>query len=362
LKKKQAIDEKLLEEIVNFKLTMIDRYYQTIYYTIGMKNLCDSDRSLNVDFVGAEITLKRPDGKPLNPDMLFQGTAAGETTGLPVEIKSSLSIDADVFENLKEMQRYNENLVGWKTDSTRVSNHVIIFSPNLEDSGRVKRVLEKGLNEKVEEKKLKFNKDFLIWEWALVQSNKFSESECIIVKQSYGDLSALGLTQFNNKLLDGIKININKKEFVTEKEKNLFTRQRPPVEYLMIELWSKILPFLCKDGRMTNIEEIKKALLDFYTSTILHDAKGNKYRIEKEWLTFAMDKLELIGLVKKYNDGQYEAHLDKRIKKDFGRFVCEMLAKRQILDCSDPHVNQIVKFKKGVTNIGDFKLEFEEEK
>lgn len=230
-----------LASVANQKVTEVNREYDIIQLVLGLKIFTDRKPELNTKFVGAELELKLEtkdaNGKklPLKPDFIFQSNENGEDIGLPVEVKASLSDSTHIVEELKKMQRYDEELTGWDTKTKLVNKHGVIFAPNAADGTKAlsqyKKICETG--------EFKFSRPFAIWQWAMMKSPEFGKNEVIIIQQLHGEIP---IKKLNDKLQStGIELNLEDSEFLLKKEKVLFTRKKPAKEYTMVILWTNVL-------------------------------------------------------------------------------------------------------------------------
>ncbi len=322
------IDKKLLDDLKNIKEKNIDRYYQSIQLVLGLYFYLQNNPDFKIRFVGAEIDLKRTsEDNKLTPDAVFQYEHNG-TIGIPIEIKSSISTEMKIFQELKEMERYDEELIGWDTSNKKVDEHIIVFAPHFDDGGRVKRIYLKSLKEK----KLKFDKDFFIFQWVLEISTKFGKTEVLGIQNIEGTNTNKELNDFIEKATDNISYDITDPIYVEEKEINLFTRKKPPIQYLMVHLWNPIFPkFYKKEFMVVKIDELVKVMNENFNSTLMINPHGESFKIRIKWVKEALELFEKIRLAKKLNENEYEIFYDKMINnKDYEDYICEKLSRLEI--------------------------------
>jgi len=320
-----------LNELFDVKKTELDRYYQIKLLNLGLKFYFDEKKDLNCKFVGSEINLKREgrtanEGDILTPDIILQ-TREKNPIGFAIELKSSLSNTESTKEELLKMQRYNDNLIGWATENQKVREHKIVFGPRFEDSGKVKEAFK----QLTENKKIKLVKQFLIWDWALTQSLKFQKKETIILMQTSGELLENDLKKLNARLKEGIEIDTTDVRISTSLESTKFTRKRPPVEYTMLELWENILSRFCNynNNYTTTVDKVTD-FLNSFESALMTNTDGNKFKIRKEWIEEAFDKLVEIELAERKEHDLYYFKFDKYNIRNTVDYICRATAKADI--------------------------------
>ena len=317
----EKIDQQLVENVMFEKIRDVDRYYQSIQYILGLKFYLEKHKELKAKFIGAEVVLTRTNLEKVNPDVCVQVTkdSLGEI-GLPIEIKSSLSTDKDVFSKLKKMERYNDGLKGWETSSGKIDEEAIVFSPYVEDVGRALKVL----NNSISNKALVFKKELLIWQWSLVQSLKDPNRENLLVQQIYGSLSKRS-SSFNEVICDGIKQDINEISLIIEKERNLFTNQKPPVEYTMLMLWQNVFGrVLNENNNIISKEKVTEIVNKYYTDSIMKNPQNKEYKFKVAWAEEALKMFKNIGLAENIGS-EYSIKLNCN-KKDIKKHFCTKAA------------------------------------
>jgi len=216
---------------------------------------------------------------------------------------------------LKKMERYNDPLSGWDTQSTKVDDEVIVFSPYLDDSGRTLRILKKS----IKENKLNFKKEFLLWQWSLVPSLKNPNQENLLVQQIFGDLSNKNVSKFDLTICDGIKQDINDINLVIEKERDLFTNQEPPVEYIMIVLWEHIFgKFLNESNNIISPNKVVEIINRYYTESLMKNPGNKEYKFKVAWADKALQMFVNINMAKKIgNDYEIKLTCNQRNIRDY---------------------------------------------
>lgn len=298
----------------------MDRYYRLIYLYLGFKWFLDNQEDTDFRFVGSEIIIKRESGGELNPDIILQ-YESDNPLGFPIEVKRSLSDEQDVKSKLQDMTRYDEELIGWDTEKGEVKDHFIVFAPHLFDSKRAVDVYENSQDIVFEEK------DFLIWEWGIEESMKYSESDVLLIRLVKGDL------ELNDCIIDylreGLRIDLDNKELLKAKDKTLFVRQKPPTAYIIDVLWHSVLGGMGKEDYEYTITEVKEEIQNKYTANLMQNVDGNPFQVKKSWLREAFDCMKDLNLGEKISEEKYKIYMDKRIQKNFQIYVAEKLGKEK---------------------------------
>jgi len=108
-----------LQECIKQLKTEIDRYYYSVFVTIGIKSFVEDKQNSNLDlkFVSAERKMKHNLTKldVGNPDIILQYLSNPE--GIIIEFKSSSPLNPSVFtksidDDIEQLQRYDKELIG----------------------------------------------------------------------------------------------------------------------------------------------------------------------------------------------------------------------------------------------------------
>ncbi len=318
----EKLDQELLEIVTTEKKRDIDRYYQSLLYQIGLKYYLKNHPELKAKFIGSEVILKRETGGELNPDSCLQIDAEeNKLLGVSIEIKSSLSSEENVKKELKKMERYDCILRGWETKDGLIDEDVIVFSPYLEDVGRTLRILKQN----IENKDLKFTKEILVWQWSLVPSLKNPDQENLLVQQIFGDLSKKQVPEFYKRISDGISQDINDHKLIIETQRNLFTNQKPPVEYTMNVLWQNVFGrVLNEQNKSISAKRVKELINEYYTENMMKNPKNKEYKFKISWAKEALGMFVNIKMARKIGEN-YEIKL-KINKKKIKDYLCERVA------------------------------------
>ncbi|MCX6800613.1 MAG: hypothetical protein NTZ73_00290 [Candidatus Diapherotrites archaeon] len=328
-----------LSEAVSIKAKEMDRYHQQILLCLGLLFFFEKNKSLGM-FVGAEIDLKyalNSVQKCVRPDVIIQAWKKdGKLFGIPIEIKLSVDYDIEIKKELNEMKRYDNQLSGWKEfEGLTPDDHVIVYAPNGLDSGKVKRVLEQELKSG----NIKFNREFCIWEWQTVTSQKYGKGDVLLIKQIFGDLHGM-CDSLNKQLTDGIPIDYESEEFAKKREGAVFTRKKPPKEYMMVWLWTNVLQQSVDSSSNITLDELTKKVNQFYKSELMNNNDGQSFFIKKDWIREAMDWFCKIKLCKESSETCYNIVMNKKIR-NISKFICTQVAKKEKLRKINTDTNQM---------------------
>lgn len=302
----------------------MDRYYQTVFLTIGLKDFFDKEKS-TCRFVSAEPRFTEiTSNKEVFPDVVLQHD--NDTRGILCEIKTSLpEVDFFLLETLKQLELYSGQVEGWETSNKRVDDHSLILLCHALDSDRV----AEKISQWVDEGKLKIAKKLCIAEWSIIESLKFDQRDVIFVRHKSGETDCEWL---NTKLHQNIKLGLE--ELITKYEKCRFTRKEPPLEYTMNQLWTCIFPALKEktEDFTCTIDEILTIAYDYFIPW--SGLRGEYSQVRKKWITKAINAFCEIDLAKQEStsngDEEYKIYYGKRIQKDVSDYFVEGLCQKRI--------------------------------
>lgn len=317
-----------LSECKRRRLIEIDRYYQTVYLTIGLKDYLDK-ANIGCRFVSAEPRFKDLDGKEVNPDIVFQYN--NDNSGILCEVKTSISlIDYRLRERLKQLERYSKEVEGWDTSDKKVSTHDILLLCHAEDSDRVIA----RISEWMKSGELRISKKLCVAEWNIFHSLKYAQKDTMLIKYKYGEI---GCDLLIDRFKQNIKFDIDKLSIKHEKCK--FTRKIPPVEYTMNQLWDCIFPNIPEDVSDFTVD-VDTILEMAYNYFIPWSGLQNEYsQVRKTWIKDAMKGFCDIGLAEELQSssghkesGNYKVFYGKNIKKNVGEYFVDRLCRKRIDD------------------------------
>lgn len=302
----------------------MDRYYQTVFLTIGLKDFFDNEKN-TCRFVSAEPRFTEIiSNKEISPDIVLQHD--NNTKGILCEIKTSLpEVDFFLLESLKQLELYSGQVEGWETANKRVNDHSLILLCHALDSDRVTGKISQWINEG----KLKIAKKLCIAEWSTIESLKFDQRDVILVRHKSGETDCEWL---NTKLHQNIKLGLE--ELITKYEKSRFTRKEPPLEYTMNQLWTCIFPALKEktEDFTCTIGEILTIAYDYFIPW--SGLQGEYSQVRKKWIIKAMNAFCEIDLAKQQSassgNEEYKIYYGKRIQKDVSDYFVEGLCQKRI--------------------------------
>lgn len=311
------------EECTRCHKIEVDRYYQTVLLTLGLKDLIDGG-TLGCKFVSAEPLFKEAtSNKEIFPDIVLQYD--NDNRGILLEVKTSLSeVDFFLLEALKQLELYSNKLIGWETNSKEVVDHSLVLLCHFLDSDRI----QQKITQWIAEGKLKITKNFSIVEWSIVESLKYGPKDVFLIRLKMGET---GCELLDIKLRQNIKFEVD--TIYTKYEKCRFVRKEPPVEYTMNQLWSCIFPALHEitEDFTCTIDEILGVAYAYYIPwSGLH---GEYSQIRKKWIRKALDAFCRIELAEKLEDipDNFRVFYGKQIQKDVSEYIVERIC-RNILE------------------------------
>ncbi len=286
-------EEKLKECMRNLQID-INRYLYTVQLTLGFKDFLEI-KSHECKFIAAEqnLRLKRDEKIELHPDFFLQYN--NDKNGIVIEIKTSISNEVDKLSVIKgQLERYNEEIIGWQTKTGEVNSHDILYIIHSLDSDQLKKEIEDSISKN----QFKINKNFCLSEFSYLTSPKYDEGDIILIKYKFG---TLGCNALKDYLLENIKIFID--DLVVQYDRYKFTRKEPPDEYLMILLWTLIFPtYLDKNSTSfeVTLDKLVETTQTYFSSW--SGIPGEGTQIRKTWIRRAMSKFIEIGLVEIMNE------------------------------------------------------------
>ena len=314
--------EKILEKCKNRKRIELERYYQTVLLTIGLKDFFGTT-STDLRFISAEPKfIISKNLSEVFPDAVFQ--YSDDNLGILCEIKTSMPYpDHFLLEEFRQLERYSEDIKGWDTPTKEVENHDILLLCHVMDSDRVVN----RISDWISKGEINFKKRFCISEWGVIESLKFGERDVILIRHRFGETGCVSL---DKRLRENIRLDVDR--LVTQYEKCRFTRKEPPVEYTMDQLWTCIFPALHEktENFEVNINDLLKVAYEYYISW--SGIEGEYSQIRKKWIDKAMDKFCEIFLAEKIEDQpeNYLIYYGKRIEKNVREYFIEKTCRNEI--------------------------------
>lgn len=337
--------QEILQKCKTRKWSEIERYYQTVLLTIGLKDFFDTS-GIDCRFISAEPKFVISKSQvEVFPDAVCQ--YSDDNFGILCEVKTSMPYpDHFLLEEFKQLEKYSEDVTGWDTPTKEVQDHDVLLLCHVMDSDRVLNKISGWISAG----EINFEKKFCLGEWGVVESLKFGERDVILIRHRFGET---GCDTLNKTLRENIKLDVDK--LVTRYEKCRFTRKEPPVEYTMAQLWTCIFPALHEktENFEVNIDDVLKVAYEYYIPW--SGIEGEYSQVRKKWIAKAMDRFCEIFLAEKIEDqlGNYLIYYGKRIKKNVSEYfvdrTCrsdiERARKRGIKEALEEAQRRLIEFK-----------------
>jgi hypothetical protein len=311
------------EECTRCHKTEVDRYYQTVLLTIGLKDQVENG-NFGCRFVSAEPLFRDINSnKEVFSDIVLQYD--NDNLGILVEVKTSLpEVDFFLLEDLKQLESYSNKLTGWETPNKEVTDHSLVLLCHALDSDRVMQKITQW----IKEGKLEVTENLCIVEWSIVESLKFGARDVFLIRHKMGETWC---EPIDKQFRQNIKFEVDK--IVTKYEKCRFVRKEPPIEYIMNQLWSCIFPALHEitEDFTCNIDEILDVAYAYYIPwSGLH---GEYSQIRRKWIRKAMSAFCSIELAEKLEDisDNFKVFYGKQIRKEVSDYFVEKMC-RKILE------------------------------
>jgi len=296
------------------RIREVDRYYQTVLLTIGLKDHLDN-HAKECRFVSAEPRFFAREGHEIRPDVVIQYTSG---YGALCEIKTSLPMpDGYLLNSLSQIEKYSIDVTGWDTPDHRVKDHDILLFCHALDFDRVVQRIQQWL----EDGSIKISKKLCICEWSTITSPKTGK-DVVLIRKRFGDTSC---DELNRMLQENIVVDIQK--VVIDYEKCKFTRKEPPLEYTMQELWVNVFREMTTktESFEVSIDEILKVAIDYYIPW--SNIEGEYSQVRRTWIRKAVEGFCAIGLAEQSesNPQRFRILHQKQIQKDILDYMIEAL-------------------------------------
>lgn len=320
-----------LENCKRRRKTDVDRYYQTVLLTIGLKQYLEKEE-IGCRFVSAEPRFRNVESKKeILPDIVLQYDDGNR--GVLCEVKTSVvAIDAYLLDELKQLESYSGEFEGWDTSKRRVLEHSIVLLCHALDSDRIVKKVTEWLNNG----KLEVSKKLCIAEWGIVESLKYDQRDVFLIRHKHGET---GCTALDNKLRENIRFEVD--ELFTVYEKCRFVRKEPPLEYTMNQLWSSIFPALHEETEdfTCSLDDILGVAYEYFIPW--SGLQGEYSQIRRRWIKKAMKAFCDIGIAEEKGSHIYEISYGKRIWKDVSEYFVEKLCRRDLEEARKIKIKEI---------------------
>ena len=314
--------KEILLRCKNRKRIEVERYYQTVLLTIGLKDFL-STGGPDCCFISAEpkFVISKSHAEVF-PDAVLQYN--DNKLGILCEIKTSVPHPNHfLLKEFRQLEKYSEDVEGWETATKEVQNHDVLLLCHVMDSDRVVN----RISDWISKGEINFKKRFCISEWGVIESLKFGERDVILIRHRFGETGCVSL---NKSLSENIRLDVD--TLVNQYEECRFTRKEPPVEYTMAQLWTCIFPALHEktENFEVNIDDLLKVAYEYYIPW--SGIEGEYSQIRQKWIVKAMDKFCEIFLAEKMEDQSenYLVYYGKRIKKNVSEYFIEKTCRKEM--------------------------------
>jgi hypothetical protein len=320
-------DDRDLELCIEQIKTDYDRYYFSVFVTIGIRDFVNKNKTLFLKFVSSERKMKIVGNKENvgAPDIILQYNHIDE--GILIEFKSSSPLNSSLFiysidEDCKQIEKYDNKLIGWDTKSETIGNHSIVLLVHHEN---YKKVRNEIIEKRMKKGKLALIHKFSIWEWTPELSMKYGKGEQIVIRDN--DNGIIG-NELGEYLQDNdIILPIQEIEDQYGDDQLKFIRKEPPISYLIDVILFVLLPKLFSETEMTvSLDEIME-LAEIYLPSWVPDC-SQKSQLRRWWVKKCMNTLKEIGIVKIIKNDEYTIKIPKN--KDLSIYIKRKLAKIEL--------------------------------
>jgi hypothetical protein len=145
--------------------------------------------------------------------------------------------------------------------------------------------------------------------------------EIFLIKHKFGNINCETLQK---EIENNISFSIQ--DLTIEYSSCKFTRKKPPLSYIMDELWGQIFPFFKEktEDFEVGLEDILKVTYDFFIPW--SGLEGEYSQVRKSWIREALSEFCEIGLANKIGSERYRILFSKDVEKDridyFIRRIC----------------------------------------
>ncbi|MFA7694085.1 MAG: hypothetical protein WCX63_00990 [Methanoregula sp.] len=314
-----------------------DNYDQTVISLISFAHLLRYDNTngkLKKDsffFIGRKMDTSdknriRPNSF-VTPDIVLQDNSQ---YGIIGEVKKSLPQEKEFWKKtIKQLHKYDDNLIGWKTSDEKINKCDLIFLTDY--------LLKSQVLEYLSEKK-RIGEFSTTNKFSLISFAKLSGSEeKFTFERVCGNFSD---ERLNNLLKKGSPMPMPLEKVMQYNTNGAikFYDSKPPLPYLMNILWQFVFPsirpinqYVDEKGKKqfeTNINFLTQELHDKFTHTDDHDSRQPKIP-ETAWVREAMEEFVRLGYAEnKPNEKNSYIVKIRTIKDPFEKFCKEIVKGR----------------------------------
>jgi len=260
----------------------------------------------------------------ITPDLIVQ---VNNNYGIVCEAKKSFPKNKDYWlKNFIQLEKYDDDLIGWETEDERIETSDIILLTHLKLSVPVRDYIE----EKISRDELKFNNNF-----SLIGFTRSDELDTIMMlEKRYGKLFNLELDE---RLRQIERVPLKK---IIPLNPIKFYDDKPELPYLMNILWTEIFnqypekeDFWTSGGIkiitiIVNLKDITDKLRVQFSDYSEHD-KRQQVVPKTKWVKEAMEEFVKLGYAKKENEKNNYKIKYKSIKNPLTKFTEDIYGKKR---------------------------------
>jgi len=329
------MSENEIEEKVNRTIEKIDNYIQTLEAIIAFSHVLIWDdnrgdfRSNSYRFIARKMNTSENNRiKPNNeitPDLVVQ---LNETYGIVGEAKKSFPKNRILWRrNFTQLQKYDDDLKGWKTSNELITNSDIVLLTH----NKIKVEVSDYIQDKVTNHEILFDRKF-----SAISFHRTLETKIFLtLEKFYGDLSDAVLNERFRRI---VGVPLHK---IIPLSNIKFYDDKPELPYIMEILWNKIFSqypkmedFMESGGIKiitinVNIDNLTQKLREQFTD--YKEGDNRQPELPKaRWVKKAMDMLVKLKYAEKVDaEGNNYTVKYKRIKNTLQRFTREIYKSRK---------------------------------
>lgn len=216
----------------------------------------------------------------VTPDIVIQ---LSNNYGIIAEVKLTANTDQDFKQADEQIEKYDTNLIGWKTDNEKIGLHDLSLLVNDFHKGKAKRYFES----KTFQKKLTI----------IACARQYEFKVFFKIEKHHGAFSD---TRLEKKFIDPIGIPLENPDIVKAISSVKFYDAEPPVEYMMNVLWMNILNEIAQREQQetekmisVNCKELTKMLTERYSFGQIDSRQPKRPR--EDWVRQALDAFTKIN-------------------------------------------------------------------
>lgn len=321
------------EETVQKILDKIDDYIQTLQAMISFSHVLKYDDKINdfkpytYSFIARKMNTTKdnrinPESE-VTPDLIVQ---LNRKYGIVAEAKKSLPQNQKFWKKkFDQLEKYDDNLQGWKTESEYIDTSDLVLIVHYKISIKVSDYIDKRINNN----SLAFNRNFSIIAFQRMQNRKLT----IALAKSYGNLSN---TNLDNRFREIVRVPHDKLVLYFNQIK--FYDDKPQIPYIMDILWNNIFnqypqieDFMESKGKKiitirVNINELTEKLRIQF-SDYDEDDRRQKAIPKTKWIREAMEMFIKLNYAKKEGNDDYVVKY-KNLQQPLEKFVREVYIKK----------------------------------